>query len=138
MKNDYILIKYLKEIETEDGAYYNDLDEIAESDNPYSIVKEKRGSSWSGSSTPIRLEKLESIIKELKKLGATHVEIMYHEDHCSYVFNGVNIRKPTEEEINSYEKEKNKEIGKGMDIKIDYMERQLKSLKEKREKLKTN
>lgn len=135
MKNDYILIKYLKEIETEDGIYYDDLSKIAESDNPYSIVEKKRGNTWSGSSNPINLDKAESIIKELKKLGASHVEIMYHEDHDSYVFNGVEIRKPTEEEIDSYEKKKNKEMAQSLTIQIDHMKRQLNTLEEKRKNL---
>jgi hypothetical protein len=45
--------------------------------------------SYEGESTPIEFSLLEKELDKLKRLGATHVEIVYHEDHFGYILNGV-------------------------------------------------
>jgi len=52
---------------------------------------------------PVNIERMIGAIQDLQKLGATHVEISYHEDHIGYDISGFIMRKATEEEINDIE-----------------------------------
>ena len=108
-------LSYLKEIETEEldlvlkdkifGEYWENSEQ--ESD----IVVYDNKSSWLGMGTPMLIDDMLKILKSLKKEGCNFIEIMHHVDHHSYVFNGVIIRKSTEEE-NKKEIEKEKILKK--------------------------
>jgi hypothetical protein len=57
----------------------------------------------SDGSFPVNINRMIGAIQDLQKLGATHVEISYHEDHIGYDISGFIMRKATEEEINDIE-----------------------------------
>jgi hypothetical protein len=80
---------YLKEIETEelDFVLYDEIFGKDWEDRERDIVEKKKGMSWGGDAIPISLHMLKNHIEQIEKTGATHVEIMYHQDHHSYVFN---------------------------------------------------
>ena len=52
---------------------------------------------------PVNIDRMIGALQDIKKLGSTHVEISYHEDHIGYDISGYVIRKATEEEINDIE-----------------------------------
>src|ERR1035437_113914 len=54
---------------------------------------------WEGDAIPIDIDEAIRTLEKLKKTGANFAEIMYHTDHNGYVFNGLEVRKSTEDEI---------------------------------------
>jgi len=48
---------------------------------------------------PILIEDLITLLKNLKEMGSTHVEIDYHIDHGEYLLSGYIIEESSEEEI---------------------------------------
>lgn len=51
---------------------------------------------------PISIDKLIDELTEMKRQGATHVEIHYHTDHIGYVFDGYTIEVMTDTDIKEY------------------------------------
>jgi len=100
MKNVTIIRKYTEEIEFSEidfemydkvlGKNWDEKNEIE------SGVENK---SWYGEAYAMDIDKMIEVLNGLKKGGANYVEVMYHCDHIGYVFNGVEIRKATKEEI---------------------------------------
>lgn len=134
MGKNIILIKYLPDVETEeqDLVLYNQFFTEEEMDNDWpSFIYENDGSRW-GEGDPIKIEDLQNHLEEIKNSGASHVEIMHHEDHHCYIFTPSFIRKATEEEIKAEEdrvkeglKMKRLERIKNMKEEIQRMEKEL-------------
>jgi len=84
---------------------------------------------WTGESHPIEIDRIIKLLNNLKIKGANFVEIMYHCDHIGYVFNGVDIHKSTEGEIENHldQLKKRKEAEKQKEIEA--LEKKLKQLK---------
>ena len=110
-KNLTIFKSYLGEIETEeqDLVLYNDIftDEELEENHPDTIETEDFG-TWSGESTPIKIDEVIETLKSFKSDGANYVEIYHHGDHYTYIFNALSIRKATPEEIEKNEEDQKK------------------------------
>lgn len=123
----YITSIFKKEIETNDSIQwdcYKDILKSKEVDNGdiYPTEIEIRGkSTWGGENYPIKIDEVTKILEKLKKSGCNYVEIMYHCDHTSYVFNGILIRESTPEEIEKQKKllEKRKEAEKEINVYQD-------------------
>lgn len=102
MKKLTIIKSYLGEIETEEQDFllYNKIftKEELEDDYPETIVNGDF-SGWSEESHPIEINELIETLESFKSDGANYVEIGYHCDHLSYIFNALKIRRATEEEI---------------------------------------
>lgn len=100
MKNVTIIRKYTEEIEFSEidfemydkvlGKNWDEKNEIE------SGIENK---NWYGEAYAMDIDKMIEVLNGLKKGGANYVEVMYHCDHIGYVFNGVEIRKATKEEI---------------------------------------
>ena len=53
--------------------------------------------TWASDSYPIKIDRVLRVLNYLKgKHNCKYVEIMYHEDHIGYYFNGLNIHKHKE------------------------------------------
>jgi hypothetical protein len=51
----------------------------------------------------LKIETLENLIEDFKRLGATHIRILTHEDHHGYEFEALKIELSTPQEIEKYE-----------------------------------
>jgi hypothetical protein len=133
MKQNVIYIKYLREVETEelDLELYNPFftDEEMENDYPSFIYENHDVGGWS-EEDPIKIEDLQNLLEEIKNSGASHVEIMHHTDHHSYVLTPSIIRKATEEEIKENEERKKGGIKKRKMEHIENMKNEIKRLEE--------
>ena len=99
----YLTKNYVLEIETDDSLdWENQYKILGEEETDATTICNTVGSSWNGQAAAIEIDEARAILNKLKKVGANHVEIMFHEDHGGYVFNGVELRKSTDEEINAY------------------------------------
>lgn len=95
---------YLKEVEI-DELYYqtyldlglsdSDIDHIDHND----IFIKNPDSSYQFCTNKISIDSVIKTLSEFKKDGATHVEIMNHEDHRSFIFNSLKISLATASEI---------------------------------------
>lgn len=100
-----IIYTYQKSKETEelDFEVYDYLklndDDLEDLGHEIRMVPEDERYSSAGESNPIEIERLISQLKTFKKKGSTHVEMIHHGDHHSYIFNPVNIRLATDKEI---------------------------------------
>lgn len=112
MGENVILVKYFPYVETEeqDLELYNQFftDEEMENNHPDFIYENER-SYWSDGD-PIKIEDLQKYLEELKNSGASHVEIMHHTDHHSYILSPSFIRKATKEEIKAEKDRINEEL----------------------------
>jgi peroxiredoxin family protein len=52
----------------------------------------------------LKIETLENLIEDFKRLGATHIRILTHEDHHGYEFEALKLELSTPEEIKKYKK----------------------------------
>ena len=68
----------------------------------HTIEKGKQGYFTEGD--PIRTETVIEIMHRMIDKGVTHLELVHHEGHNGYVFNGYEIRFATEKEINKEQK----------------------------------
>jgi len=76
---------------------------------------------------------MEKTIAKLKKEGATHMEVMFHEDHDSYCISGVEIREANEEEIKEFTTEVDKAENEKLNAKKGELEKELKEIDSKLE-----
>lgn len=67
------------------------------------IVGDSRGYA---DAYPIKIEKVIQELVNMKEAGSTHVEIGYHCDHIGYIFEGYNISKMSNDEVNKLLEEK--------------------------------
>lgn len=130
MKDNVLYVKYLKNLETEeqDLELCNQFFTEEELENDYPAFIYDDGSIDYSEGDPMKIDELIEILQGLKKQDATHVEILHHQDHHSYILNSCNIRKATPDEI-----EKQKEAVRQKDIefkraKIKVMETEIKKL----------
>jgi hypothetical protein len=93
--------------------------------------------SWANENEHIEINLAIQTLQDLKDKGATHVEIVPHNDHNGYVFYGNFFRKATDEEINEQTKRniKTKKLVLEVEYKrakelIDNYENELKKLNE--------
>lgn len=90
---DYIIEDEMEEIDfdlnKELRIDYDNWDEI-------SRVSNDEDCYWAGDSHPVKIDRVLKVLNKLKK-KCKYVEIMYHEDHISYIFSGLNIRKHVED-----------------------------------------
>lgn len=139
-KRNCITKKYVGEIEHEDGLYFYEFyklfgEDALENEACY-INKNDKPSNWGGINSTISIENVQNYLSKLTKKGATHVEIMFHSDHDSYIFNGVELKKSTEDDINEFElKEKNK-LKSDINKRIKLLEDERKQLDSQIEKMK--
>lgn len=82
------------------------------------IVKDRNYSR----NSVINIDNLITMLREIKKEGATHVEIEHNPDHYSYEFSAMTFKPSTQEEIDEY-KEKKKDLDK---ISLEIQEHQSK------------
>jgi hypothetical protein len=100
----YMTSIFKKEIETEESIQWRCYEDIFKDGDIYPTEIEFRGeSSWGGENYPMKIDDVTKILETLKKEGCNYVEMSYHGDHISYIFNGILVRESTPEEI---EKEK--------------------------------
>lgn len=93
-------------IEDHESLYYEPFykvfgDEVL-ADGTVEYIRQNDKDGWKGESSPIEIDYMEGVINKLKKEGATHMEIMFHCDHDSYCISGVEIRRPTADEVNGH------------------------------------
>lgn len=110
LRTKYIIKRYVGEIDKDDSLYFQPFYDFFGNDaleNAYAkyINIKKDEYRWCEEGSPIPIETVQKNLEELIKKGATHVEIMFHTDHDNYVFNGVEIRKANQQEINQFETE---------------------------------
>lgn len=99
-KENNILRRYVGEKETEDCLNYAPFYKFfGNNSEPGDYITKKNNYSYNCESSAIQIEEVYNICSELTKKGATHIEIVYHEDHDGYIFNGVELKKATKEDI---------------------------------------
>lgn len=115
-----IVAKYLKEEQlTELDLELHDwleekhdakgLFENSDKDHWQQVLDEEGG--WEGDAEPIPIEKLEKLCADMRKIGATHIEMMQHNDHNGYHAYGVQISLGTDEQMEQFrEKQKGEEL----------------------------
>ena len=97
----YYTARYLKEIE-ESELDFDNLEEMGfnyEKNETYHYIIYANKDFHPLNQEPISIPKLRSVINEMKRVGATHIEIEYHGDHHGYVFQGVEMRPALDGEI---------------------------------------
>jgi len=115
-KGKYIVKRYVCEVENDDGMNYHPLyNAFGEDalDGPGGYIIKPHKKRYANESSPISIKELEKFISKLKKNKATHVEIVFHGDHDNYIFNGVQMKVATQEDIDEFnlsEKQKNKKF----------------------------
>ena len=123
MEKQGLILTYLKEISTKELDFLlrdKILGKNWDEGKEYPYFYHKNEKSWSRESSPVSIDYVIDILEKLKKKGANYVEIMYHGDHIEYVFNGLEIHKMNQKELEEYENNiklinnniRNKEIAK--------------------------
>jgi hypothetical protein len=91
------------------------------------------GKTGDADAYPIKIDRMISILQQMKDEGSTHVEIDYHTDHIGYDMTGWSIRLANNEEIDEVER-KEKAHREKMKRKNELL-RQLEDLEEEGKKL---
>ena len=133
-----IKFEYIKEIETDelDCVLYDMIFGKGRQweGHKRNIIVGKDKSTWGGQAISIPISMVRKILDQLEKKGSDFVEIMYHTDHYSYIFNGMKITKATEDECQKEnEKEKKK---KEIELEVNKLEAAKKILIGQYEKIK--
>lgn len=133
----YIKISHIEEIELEDLSYRM-LEELeVDEEDDYSYYNDLRYENYK-----ISIDDLKDVIKVLEFNGAKYCQIVHHEDHRGYIFEGIKVE--ICDEYNSKELERNKleniikmkESDKDKHLKItNDLDRQIESFKKELEKL---
>jgi len=99
ISKNVLLQRYVGQKESEDIMIHYEFysEEEVDEDYPHTIVVSD--THYCGENSPLQIDEALRIIQGMKEKGATHIEIDYHVDHGSYIFNGVELRKATDEEI---------------------------------------
>ena len=126
----YLRKIYVGERETDDSLHFLNQEKILnlgeDDDYPETITTD--GTNWAGETVPMDIDELINILNELKGQSANYVEIMFHEDHCGYVINGVHMREANDMEKQLYLLEQNNESINNRKEKIAALKKQLKEL----------
>jgi hypothetical protein len=132
-----IVAKYLKEEQlTElDLELYDWLEEkhdakgrLEDSDKDYWPQRLDEDGGWEGDAEPIPIEKLEKLCADMRKLGATHIEMMQHNDHNGYHAFGVHISIGTADQAKQFAELKAKKVKKDKDKRIKQLRDELRNL----------
>lgn len=139
-KTQYLLYRYIgKTIEDHESLYYEPFyknfgdDVLDDSDIKY--IKSNHNDGWKGEASAIDIDYMIETLTNLKKEGATHVEIMHHTDHDSYCISGVEIRKPTQDEIYIHIGEDAEKRKIGIEQQMEQLKKQMALLEEERKKV---
>lgn len=101
---------------------------------------ENRGNnvSWQEDAPLMSIDKLQKRLHEMKEKGCNYVEIMHHTDHEGYVFNGAKVWKPSNEELQKIEDERQEKLKQtwsyqamALEMEITEKKKQLQKLHEK-------
>lgn len=100
---EYLIKRYVGDSKEEhESLYYKPLyDHFGDNVSSFDYIV-SNGGDWKGETSPIEISYIESLIEKLKTENATHMEIMFHCDHDSYIISGLEIRKPTKLEIDEH------------------------------------
>lgn len=104
-------------------------------------IKKQRGNQnywWCGENDYAEIDKVIETLNELKKAGATHVDITPHGDHHGYYFYGSIFRKATEKEIQKKLNVENRAKINAIKTEIENAKKILKSYPQELEKLKND
>jgi len=130
---EYVTKKYFKEIEISEIDFVNDNLLFGQSedyiDKEY-ITTEVEHSWYAGESYPMEIDAMIETLNNLKEQGANFVEVVYHCDHIGYVFNGLEMRKATKQEIAEYLGEEQAQEKLEKEQEIAALEEKLRKLKE--------
>lgn len=96
---------------------------------PDTITLDRKNNKWHGESEPIKIDFVINALEKLKKDGCNYVEIMFHEDHHGYYFNGLDIHRSTESELAAEEERINIITEKNKEKEIRELEAKLAKLK---------
>lgn len=131
MKDFTIIKKYTEEIEISeiDIDIVQDTTGVNDYDDYNYIVSGDEKQNWTGESTPVKIDKVISILSALKSGGANYVEIMYHEDHIGYVFNGVDVKLAGDDDVAENKKLIDAKKAEIKQREIEALERKLSQLK---------
>jgi hypothetical protein len=129
IERDYIIDEELDSIDFDLNKELKiDYDDVDEMHN----VSNADGKYWTGDSHPIKIDRVLKVLNKYKnKYNCKYVEIMYHEDHISYIFNGLNIYKHKEgsKKYKEYTAIDEEEVERQKREKITKLENELKHLK---------
>jgi len=106
MQDVHITITALKHIEESelDFVLHDEFGFTSKhSDEDFEFHTIEKNSSKLRTSDDLKIETLENLIEDFKRLGATHIRILTHEDHYGYEFEAMKIELSTPEEIEKYE-----------------------------------
>jgi hypothetical protein len=103
--------KYLQKIHIEDESF-EDLDFVlhdefgidTDNNEQYEIIEVGNSSAYG---YIVNIDMFIEKLQNLKRKGATHIEMDYHEDHIGYDISAFVVRKSTDGEISEYLKAKN-------------------------------
>lgn len=100
-----ILKTYVFEEETDELDFVLDSDLGVDEDEEWKISDAPipKGIHWNGSADPIKIERIRGLLDMAERDGATHVEIMHHEDHHSYVVTGLKFKRLNPKEVGKIE-----------------------------------
>lgn len=93
------------------------------------IIVINPSNGWARQSSPIKIDEVISVLQNLKKDGSNYVEIMYHEDHIGYYFNGVDIHNSTFKEVLENNKKKEEFENAKKLAEIDLLQRKIDTIK---------
>lgn len=93
------------------------------------IIVINPSNNWARQSSPIKIDEVISVLQNLKKDGSNYVEIMYHEDHIGYYFNGVDIHSSTFKEVLENNKKKEEFENAKKLAEIDLLQRKIDTIK---------
>jgi hypothetical protein len=143
-KTEYLVYRYIGntiEDGDQEGLHYEPFyknfgDDVL--DGRVEYIKANDTNGWKGHTSAIDINYMEQTLKKLKDKGATHVEIMFHSDHDSYCISGVEIRKPTQDEIERHIEIANERRTVTIEDEIAKVKMLLLNLEGERDKLNTN
>ena len=97
----YIKISHIEEIELEDLSYRM-LEELGvDKEDDYAYYDDSRYEN-----NKISIDDLKDVIKILESNGANYCQIVHHEDHIGYIFEGMKIEVFDEDNSKELEREK--------------------------------
>lgn len=96
-----IIYKSIDKIETREEFYTLEERLFPDYNYEFDTIKEEGYYEYG---YPIEIEKLKEYINQLKEKGATFISLDFHEDHGTYLLEGLDIQTQIEEDITAKEK----------------------------------
>lgn len=75
----------------------------------FNVTQKDNSDNASEDATPIKVDDLINVLQNLKKKGATHVQLEHHGDHIGYDISGWKIRKASDKDVEVEKKKSLKE-----------------------------